>query len=186
MLFPMMNVVKPSRAYHIQLDMMWNRPDATRLQDVTLHYVRNQFTDLDIGRSYAKSIWSDLLGRNLVLRQPNSWDYELVWVVKHCKVKGFRSAIYKLSLAAAIYHIWLERNSRVFTQKCSSQDLVVKAIVAKIRDRILGVGLAAASLLFCCAYGEAVVEEVGSEIEGEDKSEEESGGRVPRAPRIHQ
>lgn len=90
--------------------------------------------------SYAKSIWSDLLGRNLVLRWPNSWDYELVWVVKHCKVKGFRSAIYKLSLAAAIYHIWLERNARVFTQKCSSPDLVVKAIVAKIRDRICSWG----------------------------------------------
>lgn len=49
-----------------------------------------------------------MLARNGNFRAIPALDQELSWAIQHRKDKEFRNAIYKLSLAAALYFLWGE------------------------------------------------------------------------------
>lgn len=49
-------------------------------------------------------------------------------------------SVCKLSLAASIYHIWRERNARIFKQKMGNVDIVVQQIVSDVRGLALAPG----------------------------------------------
>lgn len=61
---------------------------------------------------------------------------ELNWVIRFCRGKGFRTLLFKLVLAAGVYHIWMERNSRVFGGRPRSSDDVFSGINDNIRLRV--------------------------------------------------
>ncbi|KAG5564918.1 hypothetical protein RHGRI_000951 [Rhododendron griersonianum] len=41
-------------------------------------------------------------------------DHEIGWASQHMTGNGLQQSLYKMVLAASLYHIWLERNNRVF------------------------------------------------------------------------
>ncbi|XP_058217275.1 uncharacterized protein LOC131328341 [Rhododendron vialii] len=82
--------------------------------------------------SYFRSIWMVILQRFLVQRDPEEWDSELRWAIDHCRGKSFRSFLLKLVLAAGVYYIWLERNSRVF----GGNHRGVAQVLASIEDNV--------------------------------------------------
>lgn len=84
----------------------------------------------------SRIIWAEGLRKNLLSRSPGDWHFELAWVVQNCTGKGFKSTLYKLSLAATLYHIWLERNARIFRQQASTVGDLLTAIVAGVRSRV--------------------------------------------------
>lgn len=90
--------------------------------------------------SFSSVVWSDVLKRNQIQRCPGDWDFEIGWASLHWQGTGFSSTICKLALAATLYHLWRERNSRIFTQKlCSTAD-VTSAIIADVRGRVCSWG----------------------------------------------
>jgi len=44
----------------------------------------------------------------------NNWKSILVWGVKKLRGKGLRAVICKVALRAIVYHIWMQRNHRIF------------------------------------------------------------------------
>ena len=49
---------------------------------------------------------------------------------------SFQRDVYKLALAVAIYHLWYERNSRIFNQKARGPESLLSCVVKVIRDRM--------------------------------------------------
>lgn len=58
---------------------------------------------------YSGEVWHEVL-RKKVNRGPKAWEDEKTWFILHAKGKGLRISILKISLAAALYHVWGERN----------------------------------------------------------------------------
>lgn len=61
---------------------------------------------------------------------------EILWGSNHCKDSSMLSSVLKLSLAASVYYIWEERNSRIFQQVRHDfmyvQRLIVEAVKAQM------------------------------------------------------
>ncbi|KAG5540609.1 hypothetical protein RHGRI_020732 [Rhododendron griersonianum] len=62
-------------------------------------------------------IWKQLLARNNVCRDPGCLAQELEWTTQNEEGEGLHNTLYKLSLAATLYHLWRERNFRVYQHK---------------------------------------------------------------------
>ena len=75
-------------------------------------------------------LWGRILSRNQVVRRPSGWSEELAWASS-----GFGTALYKLGLASAVYHIWGERNACIFSSKVRDVDTVFKTIKREVRNR---------------------------------------------------
>lgn len=63
---------------------------------------------------YSKSIWKVILLKNNIARPCYGLASEIDWVMTHRSRDSCPSRVYKLSLAAAIYGLWQERNRRQF------------------------------------------------------------------------
>lgn len=48
------------------------------------------------------------------MRTPKGLEEEVAWAISNSKGTSLRVSIFKISLAAAIYHLWCERNGRIF------------------------------------------------------------------------
>uniref|UniRef100_A0A5B7BNY1 Reverse transcriptase zinc-binding domain-containing protein n=1 Tax=Davidia involucrata TaxID=16924 RepID=A0A5B7BNY1_DAVIN len=66
---------------------------------------------------YSATIWTELLAWASILLSPSDWDAELRWAAVFFKCKNFRCYLLKLVMSAVIYHLWEERNCRVFSKK---------------------------------------------------------------------
>ncbi|KAG5526229.1 hypothetical protein RHGRI_032493 [Rhododendron griersonianum] len=55
-------------------------------------------------------------------------DHEIGWASQHMTGNGLQQSLYKMVLAASLYHIWLERNNRVF-QGFSRDALALMSVV---------------------------------------------------------
>ncbi|KAI8559797.1 hypothetical protein RHMOL_Rhmol04G0202600 [Rhododendron molle] len=86
--------------------------------------------------SYSRSIWQVVLHRFQVQRTPDEWDNELMWAVDHCRGKSFKAFLFKLVFAAGVYHLWLERNTRVFCGQHRGADIVLASIGDNVRLRV--------------------------------------------------
>lgn len=51
--------------------------------------------------------------------------------------KSFKKSVLKVTLAAVVYGIWWERNSRIFQQKRSEPDVSGSKVCNNIRDAIV-------------------------------------------------
>ncbi|KAI8546525.1 hypothetical protein RHMOL_Rhmol07G0125000 [Rhododendron molle] len=56
-------------------------------------------------------------------------DQEIGWASQHFIGNGLQQSLYKMVLAASLYHIWLERNNRVF--QGSQKDALALVSVVK-------------------------------------------------------
>lgn len=56
-------------------------------------------------------------------RATMTWEDELVWAVQHAKGKSSKTEVYRMMLAAVVYHIWRERNVRISIIKDNYQML---------------------------------------------------------------
>ncbi|KAL7197291.1 hypothetical protein ACSBR2_019886 [Camellia fascicularis] len=60
-------------------------------------------------------------------------------VVEESKKKTLKSVITRLALLSTIYHIWVERNKRIFTKEMKPEEIVIKSIVQMVRGRLMSV-----------------------------------------------
>ena len=69
-------------------------------------------------------------------RRVMRWEQELEWARKRLKRKALISVLMRAAWNAYIYHIWRERNRRIFTQKEETGEQVLKHIKHDIRFRL--------------------------------------------------
>lgn len=63
------------------------------------------------------------------------WKGEVLWASTHHKGKKPDAEVYRMTMASVVYHIWQERNARIFKQKQRSEDEIVKIIIQEIHHR---------------------------------------------------
>ena len=73
---------------------------------------------------------------NLIYRNAYAWDTELSWLSFHCKGDRFVDQIIQLSLAASVYHIWRERNKRVFASWEKPAFVIPQSIIPEVQAAI--------------------------------------------------
>lgn len=54
---------------------------------------------------------------------------------KNARGKGAATTIFQMSIAAAVYHIWIERNHWIFQDKSSEPHIVPRRIVQEIFEK---------------------------------------------------
>ena len=57
------------------------------------------------------------------------------WAIQNLNREGFGNTKYKLVLSAMIYHVWGERNARIFNDKARNKNMVFRDIERDVRDR---------------------------------------------------
>ncbi|KAL7161753.1 hypothetical protein ACSBR2_042265 [Camellia fascicularis] len=66
-----------------------------------------------------------------------NWPDIVPLAVKESKNKSLKSVIARLSLLCTIYHIWIERNNRIFNKEMKPEEIVTKSIVQMVRGRLM-------------------------------------------------
>lgn len=77
---------------------------------------------------FSASVWAHFLEQNGTHRSVLDLHAELDWCVQHRGGSSFNHSVFKLSLAVVVYHLWCERNRRVFQR----QALVSVALIARV------------------------------------------------------
>ncbi|KAL0292609.1 UNVERIFIED_CONTAM: hypothetical protein Scaly_2581600 [Sesamum calycinum] len=65
------------------------------------------------------------------------WQRGIMWASKRLRGNHLVNAALRATLAALVYHIWAERNSRKFAATSSSADLISNRVLEDIRMRIM-------------------------------------------------
>lgn len=63
------------------------------------------------------------------------WKHELKWAEQYCYGKNAKAEIYRMVLIGSIYHIWQERNSRIFKKVESNVEAITRSLVRDIHGR---------------------------------------------------
>ncbi|XP_019236644.1 PREDICTED: uncharacterized protein LOC109216874 [Nicotiana attenuata] len=87
---------------------------------------------LFFGCTMTEQIWSNILKWQGIKRRAKGWAEEVRWAEMNVKGKSAKSHMYRICLAACVYHIWHKRNMRVFQQKIRSKEEVLRAIAQEI------------------------------------------------------
>ena len=54
------------------------------------------------------------------------------------KGNTFRASICKVAWSATVYHVWLQRNNRIFDGEIKTEEQIVKAIKMDVKPRMKG------------------------------------------------
>ncbi|KAG5595444.1 hypothetical protein H5410_036676 [Solanum commersonii] len=76
--------------------------------------------------NYATRIWGKLLQWLGIAKQVLDWKAEVEWAVANAKGKTSQQEVYRMALVGGVYHIWKERNARVFDTRQRTTDHVVR------------------------------------------------------------
>ncbi|KAL0281844.1 UNVERIFIED_CONTAM: hypothetical protein Sradi_7282000 [Sesamum radiatum] len=76
--------------------------------------------------------------RMVTLHWPyNSWTMVIRWTSVRWRGKHVVSAAYRALLASVVYHLWRERNLRIFQHTTRTADEIARTVVSEIRDLII-------------------------------------------------
>ncbi|KAL0288053.1 UNVERIFIED_CONTAM: hypothetical protein Sradi_7109800 [Sesamum radiatum] len=67
----------------------------------------------------------------------NSWPTVIRWASVRWRGKHVVSASYRALLASPVYHLWRERNLRIFQHTTRTADEIARTVVSDIRDLII-------------------------------------------------
>ena len=87
---------------------------------------------LFFGCQFTAGIWLRILRLCGNSRMPRSWENEFLWV---CATKGksFCSITKRIAWGATIYHLWRQRNSRIYENICSPADAIFHLVCNDVR-----------------------------------------------------
>lgn len=88
-------------------------------------------------RSFSSSIW-EFMASKFLLNPPSNLSDASSWIALHnAPSQSNITSILKLLLQSVLYHLWKERNARIFTAVASSPAALRLAIDRTMRDRLL-------------------------------------------------
>ena len=91
---------------------------------------------LFFGCSFSRQIWEAVKQKCSLSFGDLTWKDCISQMVTHCKGKSFLSLVRKLALAASVYFIWAERNSRFHDHSLREAKVTLWAISDIIRYRL--------------------------------------------------
>ncbi|KAG5591587.1 hypothetical protein H5410_042101 [Solanum commersonii] len=68
-------------------------------------------------------------------RNTAGWTEEIDWAISHATRKAIQDEVYRMTLAAAIYYVWQERNYRIFQKKERTTKMITRSIIREIHCR---------------------------------------------------
>lgn len=80
----------------------------------------HEIEDLFCKCCYLAEVWSSILDRMQLYIILGNLSTRLDWAIQTVKVKSFTCTLYRLALAASVYHLWIESNTRNFQNKARS------------------------------------------------------------------
>ncbi|MFS7899786.1 putative RNA-directed DNA polymerase [Helianthus anomalus] len=90
---------------------------------------------------YAKEVWSRLRQLTTWGNMPSRWSDIVPYICNFRSNNSIWSVVNRLTLGAAVYYVWQERNRRIQEEKTRPVDEVFKLIREAVRLRILGLKL---------------------------------------------
>ncbi|KAJ6359838.1 hypothetical protein OIU77_003945 [Salix suchowensis] len=97
---------------------------------------------LFFGCSFSSSIWLDISSRAQIVWQAGNWSQAWQDIAVRCSNKhNPRHRLVGLALASSIYHIWKERNKRIFDQHFSNSQKIRDDIVNSVCGKLGGLGV---------------------------------------------
>ena len=87
---------------------------------------------------FSKEIWKQILCLCGLRRTVLDWHYEFKWAIQKVKGKSMISMVLRVGWNAFIYHIWRERNNRIFRNKEETKEQIMEHIKSVIRHRLAG------------------------------------------------
>ena len=86
--------------------------------------------------SFSKAIWKMILTLCDLRRDTSCWNQELKWASQRLKGKALISTLLRIGWNAYIYHMWKERNNRLFSQKEETKEQILEHVKETVRHRI--------------------------------------------------
>ncbi|XP_019240555.1 PREDICTED: uncharacterized protein LOC109220547 [Nicotiana attenuata] len=86
---------------------------------------------------YATQVWNRMcrwLGRQKLGN--GNWQRFLQWSINQAKGKSAYAMIFRMMYAEVVYHIWLERNRRIFEEKSRNEEQISKDITYIVSARV--------------------------------------------------
>ena len=81
---------------------------------------------------FAVAIWKEILRKCGLQRESLGWEGELKWASERLKGKALISILLRVAWNAFVYHIWRERNYRIFQQKNETHLKIMEEIIEVI------------------------------------------------------
>nr|XP_016452260.1 PREDICTED: uncharacterized protein LOC107776838 [Nicotiana tabacum] len=99
------------------------------------------FINIEIWNKAAISweIWQKLLQWQGIMRGKKQWHEEVQWAVEKAAGKSVGAELYRITLAAVIYHVWQARNKSFAAS--GAQTFCVSRLQSHSRDREMEIGL---------------------------------------------
>ncbi|XP_028119112.1 uncharacterized protein LOC114316616 [Camellia sinensis] len=86
---------------------------------------------------YSSRIWAVIQAKCNSHWPSLPWLELVEFATKSINGKSLKSVIMKLSFLCTIYHIWMERNSRIFSKVFKPEEVVTNSIIQMVRGRLL-------------------------------------------------
>lgn len=77
-------------------------------------------------------VWNSLLQWQQIARKNMSWPEEQKWAEIHANGRSLGAELYRMTLAACVYHLWIERNQRVYQAKHTDHRSIVRRIIQEV------------------------------------------------------
>ena len=90
---------------------------------------------LFFGCQFTAGIWKRILRFCGNIRHPRNWENEFLWVTA-TKGKSFCAILKRIAWGATIYHLWRQRNSRVYENIFNPADAIFHIICNDVRLRV--------------------------------------------------
>ena len=84
-----------------------------------------------------RQVWLSILAKCYGQPPLSRWTDLINWMVRNWKGKSLATKVNKLAIAATIYTLWVERNSRFHTNSTSDVGFLIRSTTSLIRSRLL-------------------------------------------------
>ncbi|KAL7196041.1 hypothetical protein ACSBR1_036130 [Camellia fascicularis] len=75
----------------------------------------------------------------IMMASPVLWPEIVIIVNRESKGRSMKSIITRLSFLCTVYHVWMERNNRIFNKESKPVEVIINSIVLMVRSRMLSV-----------------------------------------------
>lgn len=82
---------------------------------------------------FPDGIWSSVLFKRDGSWVSHPWPLFVMWTANRWKEKSLSSIVFKLCLAATVYHVWRKQNNHRFNKLCQLAMVVLNSIKSTIR-----------------------------------------------------
>ncbi|XP_020266060.1 uncharacterized protein LOC109841507 [Asparagus officinalis] len=86
---------------------------------------------------YSAAVWNSVMDWLNFSWRSCSWGEIIHWYSCNLKRKGLTESLKKMALSSSVYHLWQERNLRIFQFKTRQPDVLFRAIKLSILTKIL-------------------------------------------------